>query len=347
LIRESPDPSSRFGKNLQEQFISVMPHPLRRCMLRPLVVWMGYHSIPKEIGKILRKMLTLLASMALGVVLACGVALAADISCPTGDDGLCVGTPDHDLLRGTPGRDKMLARSGNDTLFGNEQNDILRGNPGNDHLHGGEGNDDLDTFPRAGLGSDTLEGGPGNDFLSGANCRPGHFRDTLYGGGGNDRLGGGSYDRLYGEGGRDFITNGGCREGPPVAPVYMYGGASFDEFQAGNDTEIIFTGAGGSTSFTGIRDDVVTGGSGRDIVRVGEDNDKVSVRAADDSVFGGEGRDRLSGGDGNDVIYTTKSLGAGGDSDFDYVNCGRGRDTVYYEEGLDHVESNCEEQVPY
>ena len=75
----------------------------------------------------MRRTMFLLATMAFGLILASGVALAANvISCP---GGLCEGTTGDDEMTGTSATDYMYAKEGNDTLRGLGAFDDLRGGP--------------------------------------------------------------------------------------------------------------------------------------------------------------------------------------------------------------------------
>src|SRR5215207_7198266 len=134
-------------------------HPsLLRCKLRPLHARGGasLHSV-SERCKRMRKAVLFMASMALAVLLVCGVALAADIQCPNRAGNLCVGT------------------TGDDTLLGTANSDEIRGGGGADDLFGGSGNEAIDGggTPQpgitGGLGPDGLNGGDGDDFIMAAN----------------------------------------------------------------------------------------------------------------------------------------------------------------------------------
>jgi hypothetical protein len=130
----------------------------------------------------MRRTIVLLATMALTLLMASGVALAVNKIGTDGPDTLR-GTNGADNLMGKGGNDILLALAGNDTLLGGPGKDILYGGSlaepsgGNKNMVGGDGNDAL----LGGLGSDTMAGGDGNDFLLGA---PGP--DKISGGDGND-----------------------------------------------------------------------------------------------------------------------------------------------------------------
>ena len=115
----------------------------------------------------MRRTILLLATTALTVLVASGVALAVNK----------IGTDGPDTLRGTNGADSLYGRGGNDILFALAGNDNLLGGPGKDvvlggnkvrpfggdkHLVGGPGND----WINGGNGSDTIVSNAGNDFVS-------------------------------------------------------------------------------------------------------------------------------------------------------------------------------------
>jgi hypothetical protein len=71
----------------------------------------------------MRRIVLLMASMALTLLLASGVALAFNtIRC---DGGKCSGTPRDDKMLGTSGRDVMYGFKGNDRLLGEGGRDDL------------------------------------------------------------------------------------------------------------------------------------------------------------------------------------------------------------------------------
>jgi hypothetical protein len=137
----------------------------------------------------MRRTILLLATMALTLLMASGVALAVNK----------IGTDGPDTLKGTNGDDNLLGLGGNDRLFSLAGKDQLLGGPGKDvviggnlersfrgdkTLVGGSGNDAV----IGGLDSDTVVGNKGNDFLldgdNGDVSLP--QKDSLSGGGGND-----------------------------------------------------------------------------------------------------------------------------------------------------------------
>jgi Ca2+-binding RTX toxin-like protein len=99
----------------------------------------------------MRKTVLLLATMALAVLLASGVALAANIK----------GTEYDDVLTGTSSRDTVNPFAGNDKVYALGGNDDVRHSYGNDYILGGTEDDTL----RGGFGNDHIWGGPGKDLI--------------------------------------------------------------------------------------------------------------------------------------------------------------------------------------
>jgi Ca2+-binding RTX toxin-like protein len=75
----------------------------------------------------MRRTILLLATMALTLLVASGVALAVNK----------IGTDGPDTLSGTNGDDNLLGLGGNDDLFSLAGNDNLLGGPGKDEIFGG------------------------------------------------------------------------------------------------------------------------------------------------------------------------------------------------------------------
>jgi RTX calcium-binding nonapeptide repeat (4 copies) len=135
----------------------------------------------------MRRTIVLLATMALTVLVASGVALAVNK----------IGTDGPDTLRGTNGDDNLIGKGGNDRLFALDGRDTLLGGPGKDwiathpkkfrsgdkNLLGGPGND----IVVSGRGSDKVVGEEGNDFLVDGPVYDVAL-DVVSGGDGNDVL---------------------------------------------------------------------------------------------------------------------------------------------------------------
>jgi Ca2+-binding RTX toxin-like protein len=136
----------------------------------------------------MRRTIVLLATMALTLLLASGVAWAVNK----------IGTDGSDTMRGTNGDDNLIGRGGNDTLFALAGNDNLLGGAGKDEVFGG----DERNFKG---GNKNLQGGPGNDVVFG-----GRGSDNVLGDEGNDLLVDGplresSVDKVSGADGTDVL----------------------------------------------------------------------------------------------------------------------------------------------
>jgi Ca2+-binding RTX toxin-like protein len=116
----------------------------------------------------MRKTILLPATMALAVLLASGVALAANVQ----------GTGGDDVLYGTAPRDTIIPFGGDDKVHARGGNDDVRHSFGNDTIYGGAGSDTL----RGGRGTDTIYGGPGKDLIDCAylETRADDVADTAY-----------------------------------------------------------------------------------------------------------------------------------------------------------------------
>jgi Ca2+-binding RTX toxin-like protein len=130
----------------------------------------------------MRKTVLLLASVALAMVVAGGVAWAATIQCPTGGTWgngayrLCQGTAEDDTLYGTRysdyitdglGSDKLFGYRGNDRLYVNARPDELQPDTTSDYAYGGRGPDRItagEVFQQE-VAADFLYGGRGNDTI--------------------------------------------------------------------------------------------------------------------------------------------------------------------------------------
>jgi Ca2+-binding RTX toxin-like protein len=135
-----------------------------------------------------RRIVMLLAAMALALVSASGVALAVNK----------IGTHGPDTLRGTNGGDHLQGKGGDDIIFGLRGSDILLGGSDDDtltggtrlqplgggekKLYGGSGND----FVGGGNGSDAVKGGKGIDYVADGDLVKDTAEDKVYAGAGND-----------------------------------------------------------------------------------------------------------------------------------------------------------------
>jgi len=169
----------------------------------------------------MRRTVLLLATMALTLLVASGVALAVTK----------IGTNGPDTLRGTNGADQLIGKGGNDILLALAGNDTLLGGPGKDIVNGG-------SLSRPFGGEKNLVGGDGNDAVQG-----GLGSDNSVGGDGNDWVVGGEFDQPAV---KDVISGG---DGKDVIDVF-----NFNNNPAGND---IVTCGGGVDWVLANRNDVV------------------------------------------------------------------------------------------
>src|SRR5215204_4653901 len=155
----------------------------------------------------MRRTMLLVATMALTLLVASGVALAVNK----------IGTNGPDTLRGTNGADNLLGKGGNDKLYALRGRDNLLGGPGKDIVIGGTA--------RRPLGGDkNLQGGPGNDVVFG-----GRGSDNVLGDTGNDFLIDGptrefSVDKVSGGDGNDVVLV----DNAPAAKDIATCGGGFD-----------------------------------------------------------------------------------------------------------------------
>jgi Ca2+-binding RTX toxin-like protein len=183
----------------------------------------------------MRRILLLLATMALTLLVASGVALAVTR----------IGTDGPDTLRGTNGADTLIGKGANDVLFSLAGRDTLLGEEGKDWVLGGNAQ-------RPFGGVKNLDGGPGNDGVLG-----GEDSSTLTGNSGNDLVGGGpGADKILGGEGNDYLTDGERRGG---ATDTLIGGEGNDVLDAFNKPakRDLFTCGGGFDRVLADRADVV------------------------------------------------------------------------------------------
>ena len=134
----------------------------------------------------MRRTILLLATIALTVVVAGGVALAVNK----------VGTQGRDFLKGTDGADHLVGKGDSDRIFGLAGKDSLIGGKGKDVVSGG-------TESRPSGGDKKLIGGPDNDVVFG-----GKGSDNILGNAGNDLVLNGpnrSTDKLSAGNGNDVV----------------------------------------------------------------------------------------------------------------------------------------------
>jgi Ca2+-binding RTX toxin-like protein len=187
----------------------------------------------------MRRTILLLATMALTLLVASGVALAVTK----------IGTDGPDTLRGTNKADNLLGEGGNDRIFGLRGNDNLLGGSGKDVVVGG--NEDIRPLG----GAKNVVGGSGNDWVLG-----GLGSDNLPGGRGNDFLGNGSF--VFHESAQDKFLGGAGNDvleviNAPAAKDIVTCGSGFDRAFAdrkdvvANDCEKVVVGLSNFDAFYG------------------------------------------------------------------------------------------------
>ncbi|HEX6710301.1 MAG TPA: hypothetical protein VF068_08200 [Rubrobacter sp.] len=257
-----------------------------------------------------RRALLLLTTIGVGVLLAGGVALAANlISC---QGGVCNGTTGDDEMIGTSSTDDMYAEEGNDILRGGGSFDDLRGGPGNDDLDGGRGNDQYNIYDNN-RGVDRISGD-----LAGA-------KDWLI-----FQISSGALSiDLTPTSGQPEVPSGAntINIAPDVVIEWVQAGPAKDTIK-GNSADNYLSGANDDDTLLGRKGDdnlvgdiVVFGNIGNDILNGGQGNDDLD---------GGPGGDSLTGGPGNDVFHAQ-------DGEADEIICGQGADVIHADPSLDSI----------
>jgi hypothetical protein len=173
--------------------------------------------LPRKAALLMRRTIVLLATMALTLLVASGVAWAVTK----------IGTNGPDTLRGTNENDNLLGNGGNDRLFSLNGRDTLLGGPGKDWV---------DTHPKEfRRGDKNLQGGPGNDIVLG-----GRGTDNVLGDAGNDFLADGparesSQDKLSGGDGTDVLLPANV----PAAQDIVTCGGGFDRVLADSEDLVL------------------------------------------------------------------------------------------------------------
>jgi Ca2+-binding RTX toxin-like protein len=263
-----------------------------------------------------RRAILLVTTMVAALVVACGVALAANITCPNRPTGECVGTNNADTMTGTTQADNMRGRGGEDTMYG-------RG--GADDLDGGEGIDEI----YAGQGDDELDGGPNPNAVT---------SEKLAGGGGDD-----SY--FFEEGwGDDKITDD--ETSGKDAFVFSSSVRRLNVNLDSSDGRGEVYSDGGTLFFpAAVEIEDVEGGNNRDVVRGNDASNSFVAKDGDDSLYGRAGDDVLTGGFGADAFNggpgDDKLEGGGvGDviaGDLYIFEDGWGKDSITDAAGTDHL----------
>jgi Ca2+-binding RTX toxin-like protein len=273
----------------------------------------------------MRRAIHLLTVVVTALVVASGVALAQVVNCPTGANGLCVGTDNDDTLNGTTGDDDMRGLRGKDTLNAAAGFDLLSGGRGDDTLNGDLDSDQLN----GGLGRDALNGGAEGDTYVFVN---GWGRDRI-----SDATSGMFGERLT----FSLVTE------PVTMDLIM--SPSRPEARSG-DNVLNFVAAVAIGEVDGSSaGDTLRGQADEDFLNGIQGSDTVNGRAGIDTVVGMEGNDILTGGSGGDDFDagpgddTIKAA----DNEADNIACGGGNDTVFFDQGIDILSAAaCENKRP-
>jgi Ca2+-binding RTX toxin-like protein len=268
-----------------------------------------------------RRTLLLLTTIGVGVLLASGVALAANlITCQEGI--LCEGTTGDDEMIGTSSNDNIYAKEGNDILHGGGSFDDLRGGPGNDDLDGGRGNDQYNIYDNN-WGVDRISGD-----LAGA-------KDWLI-----FQISSGALTiDLTPTPGKPEVSSGAntINFASDVVIEWVQAGPAKDTIK-GNSADNYLSGANDDDTLIGrkgddnLRGDIVEFSNiGNDTLNGGQGNDDLDGGPGGDSLTGGPDNDVLDGGPGNDVFYAQ-------DGEADEIICGPGADVIHADpSGIDSI----------
>lgn len=108
-----------------------------------------------------RRAALILATTGTMLLMACGLALAAQvISCQPGKAN-CNGTAKSDTIKGSNAGDRISGKDGRDSMVGNMGRDTMDGGKASDRMRGSNAADTLTGGP----GSDNINAGAGNDVV--------------------------------------------------------------------------------------------------------------------------------------------------------------------------------------
>jgi Ca2+-binding RTX toxin-like protein len=206
---------------------------------------------------------------------------------------------------------------GNDDITTLDGNDTIDAGSGNNIVHAGGGSDVIRSF--TGFGNNLFDGGDGNDTISDGSIGG---NDTLLGGNGDDQIA--SYagtDTIDGGDGNDTLTiySSVFSSSTPLKIVY----AGVSAWTTVQGTGTTFTGIENLDLYGGSGNDVFIAGDGRDYLVGGEGNNTLVGGGGDDilTVQSTSGTNTLKGGDGNDTLIGANHVGtlSGGDGN-DTIN---------------------------
>jgi Ca2+-binding RTX toxin-like protein len=283
-------------------------------------------------SKIRSRAILLLAMMAAALVVASGVAMAQVVTCPTGANGLCVGTDNDDTLNGTATDDDMRGLMGQDTLNAAAGFDQLRGGRGGDTLNGEADSDTLIGHQDG----DALNGGAADDtYLFGNGWGADTISDDATLGTFGERL---TFSLVTKPLTMDLISS-------PSRPEVRLVQSGAHRLNFGPNVSVNEVDGGSSN-------DTIKGDASNDFLNGIQGNDTVRGRGGNDDVVGMDGKDTLSGGGGQDDF----DAGGGADTieaaddnnEADNISCGGGTDRVFFVQGVDTFlnATACEDKRP-
>jgi Ca2+-binding RTX toxin-like protein len=275
----------------------------------------------------MRHAILLLTLTVMALAMAAGVAIAQVVSCPTGANGICVGTDNNDTLNGTAAGDDMRGLKGQDTLNAAADFDLLNGGRGNDTLNGEADNDTLS----GNLGDDALKGGAQDDtYLFADRWGKDRIVDDAAMGMFGERL---SFSLLTEPVTMDLVSSA---SGPEVRS-----GANRLNFSPNVSINEVDGSSSGDTIKGDASGDFLNGIQGNDTLRGRGGADTVVGMDGNDQLFGNSGSDEFDAGGGADMIDAA-------DQEADNISCGGGNDRVLFDQGMDtFLNANaCEDKRP-
>src|SRR5215210_2561943 len=195
-------------------------------MIRLLALGAGPLKLKRVAGGA-RRLVLAFAVVIAAILLASGVAIAANIDGTDGPDTLN-GTKNADTINGKGGGDTIDGRDGPDDIDGGKGNDKISGGGGRDKIRGGPDDDDIDGGPDD---DKVIKNDPNGEEYGGLVGGPG--ADTIHGGPGDDKIIPGpieeeAIDTAYGDDGDDIIVSG----NNPARKDYVFCGPGKDMVMA-------------------------------------------------------------------------------------------------------------------
>ncbi|WP_158282964.1 calcium-binding protein [Nocardioides silvaticus] len=114
----------------------------------------------------------------------------------------------------------------------------------------------------------------------------------------------------------------------------LYGTPYADKITAFEGNDSLYGYAGADLLLGGAGNDYLNGADGKDVLKGGSGSDYLAGSGGADSLYGNDGVDNLVPGFGPDQVragYGNDYLYVYADGNADYIKCGPGYDTVYYD----------------